>query len=337
MALPPSEKVMVSVLLTTYNQAGSIGRALDGVLTQRTPGFDVEILLGDDASSDATPDICRWYAERFPSKIRLFCRPKNLGVQANYFDLMRHARGKYLADCAGDDQWTDSYKLAIQVGLMEENPDMALCHTAWVERDAASGKISPSTKPFHGLPVEPKDALVLPILQHRSDRFIHLCTALWRRDWMMEELDADPDIFLDPQWGLEDLQVETAMASRGTVGFIPRVTLAYTVGAPSISSSEDQGKEFRFIYNATRLTRRLEQKYCVPHNELCAMYATRCRHLAKLAFNLNDRHRMALAVDLARSLNVSLGLDVNCRRWLMAVRLDSPLRSLLKLRRNTTQ
>lgn len=51
--------------MTTYNHAPYIARAIESVLAQRT-SFAVELLLGEDCSSDSTPDICRSYAARYP-------------------------------------------------------------------------------------------------------------------------------------------------------------------------------------------------------------------------------------------------------------------------------
>lgn len=49
---------LVSVVMTTYNHAPYLRQAIEGVLAQQTP-FDVELVLGEDCSTDATPAICR--------------------------------------------------------------------------------------------------------------------------------------------------------------------------------------------------------------------------------------------------------------------------------------
>src|SRR5205085_1134629 len=38
-------------------------------------------------------------------------------------------RGEYIAICDGDDYWSDPNKLAIQVQLLDERPDLSMCHT----------------------------------------------------------------------------------------------------------------------------------------------------------------------------------------------------------------
>ena len=58
---------MVSVSITTFNQASYIAQAIESALAQET-NFPYEIVVSDDSSSDATRDICAEYAARFPRK-----------------------------------------------------------------------------------------------------------------------------------------------------------------------------------------------------------------------------------------------------------------------------
>ncbi|MDZ7795668.1 MAG: glycosyltransferase [Candidatus Marinimicrobia bacterium] len=62
---------LVSVVVVTYQHSNYIKDCLDGILMQKTD-FPVEILLGEDASTDGTREICIEYANKYPDKIRLF-------------------------------------------------------------------------------------------------------------------------------------------------------------------------------------------------------------------------------------------------------------------------
>ena len=74
---------LVSVCMTAYNHAPYIGRAIEGVLSQRTT-FAVELVLSDDCSPDGTGAICRDYAACYPDRIRLLTGDVNVGMRANY-------------------------------------------------------------------------------------------------------------------------------------------------------------------------------------------------------------------------------------------------------------
>jgi hypothetical protein len=66
---------LVSVLVPTYQHAAYIAACLDGILAQRSD-FALEILVGEDESTDGTRAICQRYAERHPDRIRLFLRER---------------------------------------------------------------------------------------------------------------------------------------------------------------------------------------------------------------------------------------------------------------------
>lgn len=121
--------VMVSVIVLTYNHEKYIRQALDSILMQKVD-FKYEILVGDDASTDGTPEILREYTERYSDKIRPFFHEKNIGATRNAYDLLACARGKYLATLEGDDFWCNQTKLQSQVDFLESHSKYIGCsHT----------------------------------------------------------------------------------------------------------------------------------------------------------------------------------------------------------------
>ncbi len=117
---------IVSVIMLSYNHGSVIRNAIDSVLMQKTD-FSFELLIGDDASQDDSPEILREYAERYPDVIRLVQREENIGTTKNAYDLMTRARGKYLASCESDDYWTDELKLQKQVDFLEAHGEYVGC------------------------------------------------------------------------------------------------------------------------------------------------------------------------------------------------------------------
>ena len=77
------ETPLVSVCMTTYNHEAYLALAIESVLAQQT-SFGVELVLGEDCSTDRTPEICRDYAEKYPDRIRLVTSPENVGWRRNY-------------------------------------------------------------------------------------------------------------------------------------------------------------------------------------------------------------------------------------------------------------
>ncbi len=89
---------------------------------QRT-GFDVEIVLGEDYSTDGTREICKAYQEKYPDRIRMLDRGANLGMCRNIFGSLQECRGQYTAVLDGDDYWTDPLKLQKQYDYLERQQD----------------------------------------------------------------------------------------------------------------------------------------------------------------------------------------------------------------------
>ena len=77
----------ISVIVTTYNQEHTIGRTLDSIIKQRCH-LPIEIVLGEDCSTDNTRSVCEDYAERYPDVVRLMPKTPNKGLVDNYFDCL---------------------------------------------------------------------------------------------------------------------------------------------------------------------------------------------------------------------------------------------------------
>lgn len=129
-----SARPLVSVVVPTYQHALYIEDCIKGILMQKT-SFPIEVLIGDDESTDGTREICKRLAEAHPDKIKLFLRSRKDVIhiggkptgRANLLGLFREASGRYIAWCDGDDYWTDPLKLQKQVDFLEANPDCSLC------------------------------------------------------------------------------------------------------------------------------------------------------------------------------------------------------------------
>ena len=122
------EEPTVSIFMLTYNQQEYIAQAIDGVLRQET-NFQIELVIGDDFSTDGTRKICQEYALKNPKKIKLLLNERNLGLGANYVKTLAECNGKYIAICDGDDYWTDPLKLQKQVDFLKSHPDFKIVFT----------------------------------------------------------------------------------------------------------------------------------------------------------------------------------------------------------------
>lgn len=123
---------LLSVLCLTYNHERFILKALDSFLMQET-SFPIEIVIGEDRSSDNTLAMIEDYRNRFPKIIRLITSETNVGVTENFRRTLNACRGRYIALCEGDDYWEDRMKLQRQVEFLESNQSFVITyHDAYV-------------------------------------------------------------------------------------------------------------------------------------------------------------------------------------------------------------
>lgn len=111
-----------------YNHQDFIAQAIESILMQKT-SFDLELIIANDFSSDNTDSIIKKIIEKdnnAKEKIKYINNSKNIGMQPNFILAYNHCKGKYIAECEGDDYWTDPYKLQKQVDFLESNPEYAI-------------------------------------------------------------------------------------------------------------------------------------------------------------------------------------------------------------------
>lgn len=118
---------LLSILCITYNHENYIAQAIDSFLMQET-SFPIEIVIGEDCSKDGTQLIIKEFIKKYPHVIRMVNSESNVGYIENFRRTLKACKGKYIAICEGDDYWTDSKKLQVQVDFLEKNHDYAITY-----------------------------------------------------------------------------------------------------------------------------------------------------------------------------------------------------------------
>jgi glycosyltransferase involved in cell wall biosynthesis len=131
----------VSLGLPVYNGERYLRYALDAVLAQTFEDF--ELIICDNASTDATEVICREYVAR-DARIRYHRNAQNLGAAPNYNRTFDLSRGQYFKWMAHDDLLAPEF-LSYCVGLLDRQPDAVLCQgqTVFIDPDGQGLRYDP--------------------------------------------------------------------------------------------------------------------------------------------------------------------------------------------------
>ena len=135
------KKPEISVALGTYNGERFLWQQLASLAEQTL--LPHELVIRDDASTDATVDIIKRFSAQAPFPVRLTRHQRNRGVYENYTLVLGDASGDYIAICDQDDIW-DADKLEVLVGTLEDSPELAgaVCDARCID---ASGSPLPGT------------------------------------------------------------------------------------------------------------------------------------------------------------------------------------------------
>lgn len=114
---------LVSIGVPVFNGEKGLVCALDSLLQQDYP--NLEIIISDNGSIDATPEICVKYT-RQDLRVKYYRSDKNFGIPWNFNRVFELSSGKYFMWAAHDDKRELSFVSAC-VQKLERYPDAVLC------------------------------------------------------------------------------------------------------------------------------------------------------------------------------------------------------------------
>lgn len=259
---------VVSVIMPVYNGERFLEECIKSVLNQTFVEF--ELLIIDDGSTDATPDICRTISDQ-DQRVKLL-KNRGKGVSSARNLGLEHAKGKYITFVDGDDVLLPN-ALAQMLDLIIKNkaPVIISQYRTFTERfiQKARGGIKPGLYDRAGV-----DML-------RSEMANgHLPTYVWSMMFRKQKFGTvrfrqDISIMEDTVFYMEILE----LAHKVYVS--KEVTYYYRVNTSSLSRSFDQLQAT--IRDVVRVASILERY--VSHKDIPKMNAFRANILANYCVN----------------------------------------------------
>ena len=113
------DAIRISAVITTYNRATFVARAIDSVLSQEFP--PAEIIVIDDGSTDTTGEVIKRYAAQCR-----YIRQENAGVSSARNEGLRASRGEWAAFLDSDDYWERGHLLRLAEAVRATGGEAAL-------------------------------------------------------------------------------------------------------------------------------------------------------------------------------------------------------------------
>ena len=238
------EYYKVCVWCNTYNQASYIKDTMDGFCMQQT-NFPFVCLIMDDASTDGEPEVIKqylndhfdteWTKETDDYHLTLARHQENKNcyfavylLKYNHYSIKKKrlryyqevaTEIDYVAQCEGDDYWTDEHKLQKQADALDTNPQATLVYTNFQTVD---GDGNPISRPFlKDFPGRSHSGDNLPTLL-RYGNYIMVLTTMYRyKVFQSESLANSPVSF--------DLATSLSAALMGDFIWLPEQTGCYRI------------------------------------------------------------------------------------------------------------
>lgn len=214
-----SDAPLVSVVVPAFNAAATIARTLASARAQSWQSL--EIIVVDDGSSDATPEILREIARKDP-RVR-FIQQENAGVAAARNTGLAASEGTFVAYLDADDLWTPG-KLQAQIAALESNPEAGLAY-AWFRRIDESDRV---------LPPSPHPRVEGSVLhRHLAWNFVANGSALLVRGSLARRIGFDATL----RTGCEDYLHQLEIALETQFVCVPQFMVGYRRSKGSLSAA----------------------------------------------------------------------------------------------------
>jgi glycosyltransferase involved in cell wall biosynthesis len=211
---------LVSIMMPAFNAAEFINQAIDSVLAQTYPHW--ELIIIDDGSMDETAAIVKANDE---SRIRYFYQP-NAGEAAARNTALAYMQGELVAFLDADDAYLPDH-LSTTISYLNQHPERDAVYTDGYHIDQDGRQLQTLSSRRRG----PFEGGIFEQVLRASDVFGPPMTMVIRRSLFIEHnLGFDTRIVIGPDW---DFQAH--LTEHANFGYLDRPTCLYRVHTSNIT------------------------------------------------------------------------------------------------------
>ncbi|MGH8488243.1 MAG: glycosyltransferase [Gammaproteobacteria bacterium] len=277
------------MLMPAYNHGPYLAEAIDSVLMQQAD-FPIELLIGEDCSSDNTREVALRYQRAHRSVIRVITADGNVGMHRNHRRLVDASRGQYLAYCEGDDYWNTPDKLALQVGFLQLDPACGAVHSEFshIVRRWGQWRSLPRFQ-AHRRGRIPDGEVLHDLL---AANFIQTCTLLARAEHVRRYLASSLPV---DSYKIVDWPLCLFIGAYCRVGYIDRVLATYRK-TPGSATNQGFAAEIVRARDSMRMASDFCRAFGLPGDVESTAHRNAMKHVLHMAIRLGD----AEAIEEAR-------------------------------------
>lgn len=128
---------LVSILISTYNRAGIVGRAIRSILDQDFQ--DWEVIVVGHCTPDNTAEVVAAFKDPRIQFHNMPDRVPDRGSATKNYGIKNYARGTYIAYLDDDDRYKPQF-LSTMIGYMIAHPDVKMAYCRCMYRDHRTGR-----------------------------------------------------------------------------------------------------------------------------------------------------------------------------------------------------
>jgi glycosyltransferase involved in cell wall biosynthesis len=286
---------MVSVGMPLYNAERFVRGAVDSILSQTFTDF--ELIISDNASTDATAAICEAYAAEDP-RVRFVRNQRNLGAAQNFNAVFALSSGRYFKWAAADDTCHPTF-LERCVEVLGRHPEVVIAYprTQVIDDEGGTLEVGRDTLRLDSPDIRDRFADVLSPLRYTNYPFYGLIRrgALQRTRLMVEYLAADRCL-------LAELSLFGRFEEIGETLFCRRKSRNGRDGAGKELAYNRGGKPVKYLFPAWRVL--LEHHRSVIRSPLPMRMKS---ELIGIIWRWATANRVAYRYDITRNLHTLFG------------------------------
>ena len=244
------DRILISTIIPSYNRADTVGQTIDSILAQKVDA-DMEIVIGDDCSTDNAREVLEQYRQKYPDIIRLFLREQNMGLGANWAQCVKDCRGEFICNCDNDDYWHNPNKLQLQLDYMRAHPECNILITNHRTHNRSTGEIK-EVKAYINRDKDIQSAMW-------GDCSFCNATIMYRADFMKAHLDLDE--FIKRHLSLQDWPAWVILTAYTDIEILPDSTATFGIETTSITRPDSVERLAKRMASDKEVTRYLGELF----------------------------------------------------------------------------